>query len=142
MPGFEDEGLGAGVPAVQLEKLLGHEEVCEVAHVGSPFCAASFRVAHQEHRAAHVHAIPTCDAEFAWTTVHAAVSASAMPASPAQLVVDRDALHERADDPRVADRAAAAVVHVTVQDGQVRELADLERARLRIEVVDVRGCRS
>jgi hypothetical protein len=36
------DGLVTGVPAAELEKLLGHEEVCEVAHVGSPFRAASF----------------------------------------------------------------------------------------------------
>ena len=52
--------------------------------------------------------------------------------------MDRDTLHERADDPRVADRAAARVVHVAVEDDQVGQLPDLERARLGIEVVDVR----
>ena len=51
-----------------------------------------------------------------------------------------DALDERADDARLADRAGTSVEQVAVEHRQVGQLADLERAGL-VEVVDVRGAR-
>ena len=46
----------------------------------------------------------------------------------ARRLVDRHAFDERADDARIADGAGAAVEQVAVEDRQVGELADLERA--------------
>src|SRR4051794_29695257 len=48
------------------------------------------------------------------------------------------ALDERHDDPGVADRTGVRGEDVAVEDREVRELADLDRARLGVEMVDPR----
>jgi hypothetical protein len=52
--------------------------------------------------------------------------------------VHEDAVDERGEDRRLADRACALVEQVAVDDREIGELAHLQRSRL-IEVVGVRG---
>src|SRR3954454_18053061 len=55
------------------------------------------------------------------------------------ILEDRGAADERPDDACLLDRARAAIEEVAVEDRDIGELADLERAGLVIEVVHVGG---
>ena len=50
--------------------------------------------------------------------------------------MDRDAVDERGDHPRLADRARTPVEQVAIEDDEIRRLPDLDRADLGLEVVD------
>ena len=81
-------------------------------------------------------ATPTSEPNPTSSSVHAGPDVRS--AVERGVLVHGDALDERADDARLADAARAAVEQVAVEHGEVGELADLERAGLLVEVVDVR----
>ena len=89
--------------------------------------------AQQEHRARGRATTPSCVAEPASSCVHAGSRRMARSGSALErgVLVHGDALDERADDAGLADRAGAAVEQVAVEDGEVGQLADLERAGVR-----------
>src|SRR5437660_10244659 len=56
-----------------------------------------------------------------------------------RILVDRRSLHEGGENPGVADRSTTRGEDVAVDDREIGQLADLDRADLRIDVVHVRG---
>jgi hypothetical protein len=85
-----------------------------------------------KHHPVSLRPTPTSDAESASSSVH---DGSARQPSSAGILEHGHALDERADDRRLPDGTGAAVEQVSVEHGQVGQLADLERARLVVEVV-------
>src|SRR3954462_8006630 len=85
-------------------------------------------VAHEEHRPARSPSPPSSALESTSSCVHAGVGR----------LVDCDAVDERRHDTRITDVTRLAIEEVAIEHDEVSRLADLDRAKDRLEVVDPR----